>query len=285
MTKLSQCARCKKDRRNCGYYTPEDDTDCPHYSGARHCAILDDKDDVGCIWRMVLLILIAIIVIIVNLSGVKVTFAGVASAILGGVFVLLGITWLIFWGADSIGKLIKRIKTKKNMKKKQKETDKTEEVEDVEIPVGNNISEVSTRTLLQLALHSLNLQYEFDAEQDFIVRYQGETFRIIAEDENTYLHIQDLRWYDAPLDDIDNLSLLYKAVNECNMHNMVRLVYTYDRAENELSLHSLYDILWMSEIPDIDALLVASFEKMLRAHHLFFHVMEELRREEFGRNN
>ena len=66
MTKLSQCARCKKDRRNCRYYTPEDDTDCPHYSGARHCAILDDKDDVGCIWRMVLIIVIAIIVIIVN---------------------------------------------------------------------------------------------------------------------------------------------------------------------------------------------------------------------------
>lgn len=285
MTKLSQCARCKKGRRNCGYYTPEDDTDCPHYSGARHCAILDDKDDVGCIWRMVLIIVIAIIVIIVNLSGVKVTFAGVASAVLGGLFVLMGIIWLIYWGSYSIGKLLKRVKTKKDMKKEQKKTDKTEEVEDVEIPVGNNTSEVSTRTLLQLALHRLNLEYEFDAEQNFIVRYQGETFRIIAEDENVYLQLQDLRWYDAPLDDIDNLSLVYRAVNACNMRDMVRLVYTYDRAENELYLHSLYDILWMSEIPDIDALLVASFEKMLRAHHLFFHTMEELRREEFGRNN
>ena len=280
MTKLSQCARCKKDRRNCRYYTPEDDTDCPHYSGARHCAILDDKDDVGCIWRMVLIIVIAIIVIIVNLSGVKVTFAGVASAVLGGLFVLLAIIWLICWGSDSIGKLLKRVKTKKNMK-----TDKTKDVEDVATPVNNSTSELPTRTLLQVALHRLNLQYEFDAEQNFIVRYQGETFRIVAEDENVYLQIQDLRWYDAPLDDIDNLSLVYRAVNACNMRDMVRLVYTYDRAENELSLHALYDVLWMSQIPDIEALLVASFEKMLRAHHLFFHVMEELRREEFGKNN
>lgn len=285
MTRLSQCARCKKDRRNCGYYTPEDDTDCPHYRGTKHCAILDDKDDVGCIWRMVLIIVIAVIVIIVNLSGVKVSFAGVASAVLGGLFVLLVIIWLIFWGSNSIGKLVKLLKTKKNMKKEQMKTDKTEEEENVEIPINNGTSELSTRTLLQLALHRLNLQYEFDAEQNFIVRYQGETFRIVAEDENVYLQIQDLRWYDAPLDDIDNLSLLYKAVNECNMRNMVRLVYTYDRAENELSLHALYDILWMSQIPDIEALLVASFEKMLRAHHLFFQVMEELRREEFGRNN
>ena len=35
MTKLSQCARCKKDRRNCGYYKEEDDTDCPQYMPAR----------------------------------------------------------------------------------------------------------------------------------------------------------------------------------------------------------------------------------------------------------
>lgn len=285
MTKLSQCAKCKKDRRICGFYTPEDDTDCPHYRGARRSAILDAKDDVGCIWRMVLIIVVAVIVIIVNLSGVKVSFAGVASAIFGGVFVLLGIIWLIFWGSDSIGKLLIRIKTKKNMKKEQMKTDNTEEVEDVEIPVGNNTSGVSTRTLLQLALHSLNLQYEFDSEQNFIVRYQGETFRIIAENEDVYLQIQDLRWYDAPLDDIDNLSLVYRAVNACNMRNTVRLVYTYNRPENELYLHSLYDILWMSQIPDIDALLAASFEKMLRAHHLFFHVMEEIRREEFGRQN
>lgn len=280
MTKLSQCARCKKDRRNCRYYTPEDDTDCPHYSGARHCAILDDKDDVGCIWRMVLIIVIAIIVIIVNLSGVKVTFAGVASAVLGGLFVLLAIIWLICWGSDSIGKLLKRVKTKKNMK-----TDKTKDVEDVATPVNNSTSELPTRTLLQVALHRLNLQYEFDAEQNFIVRYQGETFRIIAENEDVYLQIQDLRWYDAPLDDIDNLALLHRAVNECNIRDVNKIVYTYNKEEREIGLHVLREILWLPQIPGSDQYLQTTFDTMLRSHHFFFRMMENLRREEFEKNN
>ena len=280
MTKLSQCARCKKDRRNCRYYTPEDDTDCPHYSGARHCAILDDKDDVGCIWRMVLIIVIAIIVIIVNLSGVKVTFAGVASAVLGGLFVLLAIIWLICWGSDSIGKLLKRVKTMKNMK-----TDKTKDVEDVATPVNNSTSELPTRTLLQVALHRLNLQYEFDAEQNFIVRYQGETFRIIAENEDVYLQIQDLRWYDAPLDDIDNLALLHRAVNECNIRDVNKIVYTYNKEEREIGLHVLREILWLPQIPGSDQYLQTTFDTMLRSHHFFFRMMENLRREEFEKNN
>lgn len=285
MTKLSQCAKCKKDRRICGFYTPEDDTDCPHYRGARRSAILDAKDDVGCIWRMVLIIVVAVIVIIVNLSGVKVSFAGVASAIFGGVFVLLGIIWLIFWGSDSIGKLLIRIKTKKNMKKEQMKTDNTEEVEDVEIPVGNNTSGVSTRTLLQLALHSLNLQYDFDSEQNFIVRYQGETFRIIAENEDVYLQIQDLRWYDAPLDDIDNLALLHRAVNECNIRDVNKIVYTYNKEEREIGLHVLREILWLPQIPGSDQYLQTTFDTMLRSHHFFFRMMENLRREEFEKNN
>lgn len=35
MTKLSQCAKCVRDRRNCGHYTTEDDTDCPQYISSR----------------------------------------------------------------------------------------------------------------------------------------------------------------------------------------------------------------------------------------------------------
>ena len=41
MTKLAQCAKCKKDRRNCGYYKGEDDTDCPYYESTRR----DDREE------------------------------------------------------------------------------------------------------------------------------------------------------------------------------------------------------------------------------------------------
>lgn len=282
MTKLSQCARCKKDRRNCGFYKQEDDTDCLQYVETRRNFILDDGDDMGCICRMVLIIVIFCICVIVNLSGSSVSVSSIVIAFFVGLFVLAGIVWLINKGTGWVSKLWNRTKSNKQMK-----MDKTKglETSSTNADGSKEASTLSTRTLLQVVLHKLNLQYEFDDSQNFIVKYQGETFRVIAEDESAYLYIQDLHWYDAPLDDIDNLSLVYKAVNECNMRDMVRLVYTIDGAENELSLHVLYDILWLSQIPNMESYLQASFDKMLRAHLLFFRQMEELRREEFGRSN
>lgn len=147
----------------------------------------------------------------------------------------------------------------------------------------SSASGLSTRTLLQVALRKLNLQYEFDADQNFIVRYQGETFRLMAENENAFIHIQDLGWYGTSLADIDNLALLHRAVNECNIRDVNRIVYTYDKIEKEISIHTLYDILWMPQIPDPDLYLQATFNNMLRSHHLFFRMMEELRKEEFAK--
>lgn len=285
MTKLSQCAKCKKDRRNCGFYTPEDDTDCPHYRGASHCAILDDKDDVGCIGRMVLVIVIAVISVIVSFSDVKVSFSTIVIAVSAAIVVLVAIIWLIVKGVKLINKSSNRIKAKKQMKEEQMKTDETEDVEDVATPMGSGTSELSTRTLLQVVLHRLNLQYEFDDEQRFCLKYQGENFCIVAEDDSPYLYIRDFFWYRAPLDDIDNYSLLCRAVNRCNMIDMVKFVYTCHREDNEVCLHTLYDIVWMSQIPNTESYLLAALDSILRSHHQFFQEMENLRREEFRRNN
>lgn len=41
MTKLSQCAKCVHNRRNCGNYKLEDDMDCPHYARG---GVMGDKE-------------------------------------------------------------------------------------------------------------------------------------------------------------------------------------------------------------------------------------------------
>ena len=268
-----------KDRRCCEHYMPEDDTDCPHYQGVRDDYVSDDGDS-GCLWRMILLIAVVCISAIANQSGVDPPFSIVFIAVSGGLLVLAAIIWLMVRGGKLMNKRRICIKTRKHMKEEN-----NKEVEAATTAVGGGASELSTRTFLQVVLRKLNLSYEFDEDQNFIVGYHGETFRIIAKDDLVYLYIQDLAWYDAPLDDIDNLSILYKAVNECNMRETVRLVYTYDKAENELHLHTLYDILWMCQIPDAESYLRVSLDNMLRSHQLFFKMMEELRREEFARQN
>lgn len=142
----------------------------------------------------------------------------------------------------------------------------------------------TTRTLLMVALRKLNLQYKFDEEQNFLVTYQGEQFRIIAENDKPWIQVQDCWWYGESLDDIDNLALLHRAVNECNIRAANKMVYTYNKEEHEVGIHTLRDLLWLPQIPDSDQYLQAAFDTMLRSHHYFFRMMEELRKEEYGRH-
>lgn len=162
--------------------------------------------------------------------------------------------------------------------------DKTTETDmeqmDIQIPDAS-----TTRTSLMVVLRKLNLQYEFDEDQNILVTYQGEHFRIIAENERAWIQIQDLWWYDASLTDIDNLALLHRAVNECNIRDVNKIVYTYNKVEGEVGLHILRDLLWMPQIPTPDQYLQTTFDTMLRSHHYFFRTMEDLRREEFEKQN
>lgn len=158
-------------------------------------------------------------------------------------------------------------------------TDENMEQMDIQLP------DATTRTSLMVALHKLNLQYDFDEDQYFMVTYQGECFRIIAENDKPWIQIQDLWWYGASLDDIDNLALLHRAVNECNIRDVAKMVYTYNQEEHEIGVHTLCDRLWMPQIPDSAQYLQSAFDTMLRSHHFFFRMMEDLRREEYEKSN
>lgn len=85
---------------------------CPHYSSARSDRISNDEDDKGCLWRMVLVIVVVSISAIANLTGAAVPVSTVAIAILAGLFLLAGIIWLIFGGVNLVDKLRNRITTK-----------------------------------------------------------------------------------------------------------------------------------------------------------------------------
>lgn len=156
-----------------------------------------------------------------------------------------------------------------------------EEMEQMEIQLPDS----TTRTSLMVALRKLNLQYEFDDNQNFIVTYQGEHFRILADNDKIWIQVQDLWWYEASLDDIDNLALLHRAVNECNMRDANKMVYTYNQEEHEVGIHTLRDLLWLPQIPNSEQYLQTTFDTMLRSHHFFFRMMEDLRREEFEKSN
>lgn len=265
MTKLSQCARCKKDRRNCGYYKEEDDTDCPQYMPARQ----DDGEDefmhrVG-----------------IGYTTLYVGFVYVAFSIGFAKYFKNPMVYCIFAIPVIllvVGGILKYVKNRK--KTKQIKTTE-EDMEQVRI----TLPDTTTRTSLMVALRKLNLQYDFDEGQNFLVTYQGEHFRILADNDKIWIQVQDLWWYEASLDDIDNLALLHRAVNECNMRDANKMVYTYNQEEHEVEIHTLRDLLWLPQIPNSEQYLQTTFDTMLRSHHFFFRMMEDLRRGEFEKSN
>lgn len=149
---------------------------------------------------------------------------------------------------------------------------------------GNRTGGLLTRALLRKTLDSMSLKYKLAEDQRFVVKYQGETFLINADDDDAFIYILDGWWYDAPLDDIDNLSVLYKAINEHNIQSrLTKIAYTNDLEENKIEIHTLCGILWIDSIPNIEAYLQTIFDNIIQSHQLFFQMMEEERRKDFAK--
>lgn len=138
----------------------------------------------------------------------------------------------------------------------------------------------TTRSLLFSALEKLNLDYELDEDGDINFKYQGENLQILADDGKKYILIRDLWWYSAPLDDIENLAILHRAVNECNYENAFAIIaYTQDTRDNTINLHTFRTMLWIPEIPDTEQYFLSSLDHLLHMHQRFYGKMESIRRE------
>lgn len=196
-------------------------------------------------------------------------------------------SWIaVFLGLAMLLGVAIYIRGRKKKRQEKKEKDKMEQYNRRQENIKVATTEIPTRILLQQTLAKLSLTYDFDEDQNFVVEYQGETLGIRADNDSKTIHIHDGWWYNAPLDDIDNLSILYKAINEHNISsNYTRIVYTTHQETQKVYLHTLCDILWKSSISDIDEYLQAIFSAVLYSHHLFYQKMEELRRKDFARRS
>ena len=143
-----------------------------------------------------------------------------------------------------------------------------------------------TRALLLFVLRKLNFDYELDKDGDILLKYQGEYLQILASDDRKYILIQDLWWYSAPLDDIENLSILHRAVNECNFENATNIIaYTQDVDENTINVHTFRNLFLIPEIPEIEVYFKAALDAVLHMHHRFYSKMESIRREKHVETN
>lgn len=140
---------------------------------------------------------------------------------------------------------------------------------------------LSRKTLLMTVLQEINCQPEEskDDPERIIVAYQGEHFIIDYAEESKYISIHDLWWYNAPLDDIEQLSNIRKVVNACNFDNHTTLIYTINTEENVIGVHTRQSMVFLPEIPNLKDYLASQFMDSFRQHQNFFTRLNALKGE------
>lgn len=146
----------------------------------------------------------------------------------------------------------------------------------------NNEIVTKMRRLLEQTLKNIGCHINMceDDEDRFFITYQGEHFTIVYSESSQFINIYDVAWYSAELDDIDNLSIVRQAVNACNQENHSMVLYTIDKENNCVNVHTRQCIVFGSYIPEVEDYLRSRFEDSFRQHHNFYKNMEKIRQKQ-----
>ncbi len=144
--------------------------------------------------------------------------------------------------------------------------------------------EANTHELLTNCLQELGCHFEQDGDV-FNAIYQGENMLILSVKDSRLALIRDLWWHSVSTDDLTALSLMRRAINTCNMNDRATLFYTIDEENHTMGIHSQMEIVFTKEIPELTSLLRFAFDNLLHSHLSFYKTIEDLRQEEYSKNN
>ena len=118
---------------------------------------------------------------------------------------------------------------------------------------------IPTRVLVMRTLRNMGCEPVVEDGSGYICfDYQGEHFRIEAANDCPSINVYDLWWHAIPIDaDIEEFARLRKAVNLVNGSASCTVIYTPDQEEEEIGVHSKKNMLFISQIPDIELYLQA----------------------------
>jgi len=144
---------------------------------------------------------------------------------------------------------------------------------------------VNGRQLLEKVLNSMELNFGYDEDNIVIFKIDGDFFRILISDDGKFLFLQQIYWYEAPMGDIENLELIKRAVNYLNRTTTIKYVYSFNEEQNTVNLHSMLDMLWIPEIPELDQYLWVALSNLTKSHQGFYDLMDQYRQKQQTETN
>lgn len=106
--------------------------------------------------------------------------------------------------------------------------------------------------------------------------YQGETFLIIAKRDTKWINVYDLWWYSlSSYNDIEELSILRKLINEENKNGSYIVFYTINDENEQIGVHIKKNVLFIPQIPDIDQYLISVLQYFFETKRNIFIELEK----------
>ena len=131
---------------------------------------------------------------------------------------------------------------------------------------GKELLRIPTRMLVMRTLRTMGCEPVVDDRNGFICFvYQGENFRIEADNDCLNINVYDLWWHSLSMDaDIEEFAWLQKAVNLVNGSANCTVLYTPDQEAKMIGVHSKKNILFISQIPDLEQYLMAALNDFFK---------------------
>lgn len=139
-------------------------------------------------------------------------------------------------------------------------------------------NKMGTKELLIGTLKRMGCPYqEAGSDRQAIwFEFQGEKFRAFV-DETPIVVMQDLWWFSMPLDDIEGLSSLYKAINTANQYVWACVCYSTNEEEKTINVHSSLPIVLTEGIEDIDGYVMHMLKRFFLAQRVVRTEFDRLR--------
>ena len=161
--------------------------------------------------------------------------------------------------------------------------ERIQELENTIQESNNNMDEKFYNPVEERILHALQkmqCNIQKSEEGTILFEYQGEWFVIYTSKDNLWIIMRDANWYVVPLNDIDELAIVRRTVNDVNWNTTCTFVYRIDEEDQKLYLDMLYRCIIFPEIPDIEALLKSLFAIFFTEKRFFMTQLEEERNKE-----
>ena len=108
--------------------------------------------------------------------------------------------------------------------------------------------------------------------------YQGHSFLLDSADDCLFINVWDPCWYDIPLDDIDQLSLMRRVINQANQNESCSLFYTGDTEDGVARIHSKKNVVFVSSLFGLDKYLQSVFVDFFHVERRFITELEKARK-------